>query len=65
MGRHSANPDKLPHKVHENVSRAKAFCMHFIVEVLAGLGAILMYEVYLRDSGNSTHIATYVMYLPF
>lgn len=65
VGRHNANPENIPHKVHEAASKAKALCLHFIMEGLAGLGAILVYEIYIRDSGNTHHIATYVMYLPF
>lgn len=65
MGQHSIKPDKMPTKIHKGAKRVEMFCIHFIVEGLAGLGAILIYEVYLRDSGNSHDIATYVMYLPF
>lgn len=46
MGRHSANPDKqhIPRKVTNTTHSFLIFCKHTILEIPAGVTAILIFE---------------------
>jgi hypothetical protein len=74
VGQHNAKPPKLGEKMHHHTHTALTFCKHFITELSAGFGAIIIFEAYRsnwlgllgHDNSDTSHaIVVFFVNTPF